>query len=125
MATVTNSMRETAADAREAARETGKAASAASADIQGDLQTLRDDVANLGRQVGDILSDTGNKALKHAKSGLDSVVSDAKRHDAVKAVRAASDDVRGAIDDSLAQRPYTTLAVAVGLGFLFGAMWRR
>jgi ElaB/YqjD/DUF883 family membrane-anchored ribosome-binding protein len=127
MSTVTNSMRETAKDAREAVRETGKAASAASGDIQNDLQALRDDVAKLGRQVGDILSNTGNVALKRAKSSLDNVMSDAgdKGREAVDAVREVSDGLVSAIDDSLKRRPYTTLALVAGLGFLFGATWRR
>jgi ElaB/YqjD/DUF883 family membrane-anchored ribosome-binding protein len=30
-----------------------------------------------------------------------------------------------AIDESLETRPYTTLAMALGIGFLLGAMWRR
>jgi ElaB/YqjD/DUF883 family membrane-anchored ribosome-binding protein len=30
-----------------------------------------------------------------------------------------------AIDESLKQRPYTTLAIAAAIGFLFGATWRR
>jgi hypothetical protein len=30
-----------------------------------------------------------------------------------------------AIDKSLAKQPYTTLLLAVGIGFLFGAAWRR
>jgi len=30
-----------------------------------------------------------------------------------------------AIDESLKTRPYTTLALAVGIGFLLGTTWRR
>ena len=41
------------------------------------------------------------------------------------AVREVGDTVVDAIDDSLRKRPYTTLAIAVGIGFLFGAAWRR
>jgi len=127
MSTASNAMRETAKDAREAAHETGKAASKASDDIQDDLQALRDDVTNLGRQIADILAHSGNRAFKRAKSSLDSVVSDAgeRGREAVDTVRDMSDDLVGAIDDSLERRPYTTLAIAVGVGFLFGAMWRR
>ena len=38
---------------------------------------------------------------------------------------AVDDGMIDAIDESLKTRPYTTLAVALGIGFLFGAMWRR
>jgi ElaB/YqjD/DUF883 family membrane-anchored ribosome-binding protein len=45
--------------------------------------------------------------------------------EALDAVREVGSNVVGAIDDSLAKRPYTTLLLAVGIGFLFGAAWRR
>ena len=41
------------------------------------------------------------------------------------AVREVGDNMVDAIDQSLKHRPYTTLALAVGIGFLFGATWRR
>jgi ElaB/YqjD/DUF883 family membrane-anchored ribosome-binding protein len=55
------------------------------------------------------------------------VVSDAqdKGADAVEAVREVRDNVANALDKSLAKRPYTTLAMAVGLGFLLGKVWAR
>jgi len=40
-------------------------------------------------------------------------------------MRDVRDNLVGAIDQSLKERPYTTLALALGLGFVFGAMWRR
>ena len=54
-------------------------------------------------------------------------VSDAgdKGREAVDAVREVGDNMAHAIDESLKTRPYTTLALAVGIGFLFGATWRR
>ena len=56
-----------------------------------------------------------------------SVVSDAqgKGKEAVQAVREVRDNVADAIDKSLDERPYTTLLLAVGIGFLLGAMWAR
>jgi ElaB/YqjD/DUF883 family membrane-anchored ribosome-binding protein len=120
-------MRETAKDAREGVRDIGKAASEASGDIHSDLQALRDDFGRLAEQVANIVAGTGNAAWKRAKSSLDDVVTDAgaKGRDAMGAVREASDDVVNAIDASLKERPYTTLAIVAGLGFLFGVTWRR
>jgi ElaB/YqjD/DUF883 family membrane-anchored ribosome-binding protein len=40
-------------------------------------------------------------------------------------VREVGDNVANAIDMSLERRPYTTLLLAVGLGFLIGALWAR
>jgi ElaB/YqjD/DUF883 family membrane-anchored ribosome-binding protein len=36
-----------------------------------------------------------------------------------------SDNFVEAIDESLANRPYTTLAIVAATGFFFGATWRR
>jgi ElaB/YqjD/DUF883 family membrane-anchored ribosome-binding protein len=125
--TIRDTVRETARDAKDAARESGKAASAASGDIQADLQALRDDVTRLASQITDIFAAKGTAAWARAKSNVEDVVSDvgAKGQEAVDAVQEASDKMIDAIDESLKTRPYTTLAVALGIGFLFGAMWRR
>jgi hypothetical protein len=45
--------------------------------------------------------------------------------EALEGVREVRDNLANAIDKSLNKRPYTTLLLAVGLGFLFGAIWTR
>jgi ElaB/YqjD/DUF883 family membrane-anchored ribosome-binding protein len=125
--TASQNARDTAKDAREGLREVKQAASAASGDIQSDLQALRDDFARLAEQVGDILTNKGNDAWQRARSSVDDVVADAqdKGREALGAVRDVSDNFVGAIDESIAKRPYTTLAIVAAAGFLFGATWRR
>ena len=125
--TIRDTVRETARDVKDAARESGKAASAAGGDIQADLQALRDDVTRLASQLTDIFAAKGNVAWNRAKSNVEDVVSDvsAKGQEAMDAVQEVSDKMVDAIDESLKTRPYTTLAIALGIGFLFGAMWRR
>lgn len=124
---VRDTVRETTRDAKDAVRESGNAASAASGDIQADLQALRDDVTRLASQLTEIFTAKGNAAWARARSNVEGVVSDvrAKGQDAVDAVQEVRDQVVDAIDESLRTRPYTTLAMALGIGFLFGAMWRR
>jgi ElaB/YqjD/DUF883 family membrane-anchored ribosome-binding protein len=124
---VRDTVRETVKDAREGIREVGNAASAASGDLQKDLQALRDDLGRLAEQVAEILSSKGNAAWRRAKTSADGVISDAqaKGQEAADAVREVSDNFVDALDESIKERPYTTLAIAVGLGFLFGATWRR
>jgi ElaB/YqjD/DUF883 family membrane-anchored ribosome-binding protein len=125
--TIRDTVRETTRDAKDAVRESGKAASAASGDIQADLQVLRDDVTRLASQIADIFATKGNAVWARARSNVEGVVSDvsAKGQEAVDAVQEAGDRVIDVIDESLRTRPYTTLAVALGIGFLFGAMWRK
>ena len=48
-----------------------------------------------------------------------------RRMEAVEGVREVRDNIAHAIDKSLKTRPYTTLALAVAVGFLLGAIWTR
>jgi ElaB/YqjD/DUF883 family membrane-anchored ribosome-binding protein len=124
MSSISNTIRDAAKDA---GREAGQAASAGARDIQADLVGLRDDVARLTHQIADIFAAKGTASWQRAKSDLDGVISDAgeKGREAIGAVREVGDNVVDAVDKSLKQRPYTALALAAGLGFLFGAIWRR
>lgn len=118
---------EAAQQAREGVRDINKAAADASGNIQEDLQSLRDDFGRLAEQVGDILANRGGAAWQRARSGVDDVIADAqdRGREAVGAVREVSDNFVEAIDESIKTRPYATLAIVAGLGFLFGATWRR
>jgi len=127
MSSMSSMARETAKDARDAVKEAGRASSAGAKDIQDDLEALRDDVARLTQQLAGIVAAKGNKAWRRAKSNVGEVVSDVQGMglEAVGAVREVGDNVVDAIEESLDKRPYTTLAIAAGIGFLVGATWRR
>jgi ElaB/YqjD/DUF883 family membrane-anchored ribosome-binding protein len=127
MTTAAQNFRDTAKEAREGIREVGAAANEASADIAKDLQALRDDLARLAEQIREIVASKGNAAWRRAKSRVDSVVSDAqaKGQEAAGSMREVSDRFVDALDESISTQPYTILAIAVGLGFLLGATWRR
>jgi ElaB/YqjD/DUF883 family membrane-anchored ribosome-binding protein len=96
-------------------------------DIESDVSILQKDMAKLMSQIGDILTAKGNDAWQHARSNIDGIVTDAqaKGSEAVGAVRDVSDNMLNALDQSLKRNPYTTLALAIGLGVLFGATWRK
>jgi|SRR6516225_2753951 len=125
--TASSNMRDATSEAREGMRDMGRAAGAASGDLQKDLQMLRDDFSRLTQQVADIVANRGSAAWQRARSGVDGVMSDAqdRGQEAVDAMREISDKFVEAVDKSVKNRPYTTLAIAVGLGFLFGSTWRR
>jgi ElaB/YqjD/DUF883 family membrane-anchored ribosome-binding protein len=125
--TASSNMRDATSEAREGMRDMGRVAGAASGDLQKDLQMLRDDFSRLTQQVADIVANRGSAAWQRARSGVDGVMSDAqdRGQEAVDAMREISDKFVEAVDKSVKNRPYTTLAIAVGLGFLFGSTWRR
>jgi ElaB/YqjD/DUF883 family membrane-anchored ribosome-binding protein len=108
-------------------RDTARDTPAAGGEIQADIEALRRDVGRLTAQIADLVSAKGGAAWSRARSNIEGVVSDAtaKGQEAVDAVRDVGDNLVEAIDESLKKRPYTTLAIAVGIGFLFGATWRR
>jgi ElaB/YqjD/DUF883 family membrane-anchored ribosome-binding protein len=127
MSNMSNMARDAANEAKGAARDAGNAVAAASGDIQADVAALRDDVARLAQELADIVAARGGATWRKAKSNVEGVISEAqdKGKEAVGAVREVGDNVVDAIDESLKERPYTTLALALGIGFLFGATWRR
>jgi hypothetical protein len=47
-----------------------------------------------------------------------------KGQEALDNVRGVGDTFANALDKSLKERPYTTLALALAGGFVFGAIWR-
>ena len=104
------------------------------ADIEKQLETIRDDISELTHQVADLVGQTKDEAMaqvktqaRRAKAAADSAISDATAtgREAVDAFRDVADTFGEAIEDSLKRRPYATLALVAGIGFLFGAAWRR
>jgi ElaB/YqjD/DUF883 family membrane-anchored ribosome-binding protein len=103
-------------------------------DIEKQLETIRDDVSLLTKQVADLIGTAKDDAMAQVKqqarragATADSMISDAKDtgREAVDAFRDVADTFGDAVEDSLKRRPYATLAMVAGIGFLFGAAWRR
>ena len=119
--------RDTAKDVREGLREVRNAASEASDDIESDLKALRDDFGRLAEQVADIVAGKGQAAWRRARGSVDDAVAGAqdKGREAVDAIRDVSDNFVDAVDESIANRPYTTLALVAAVAFVAGATWRR
>ena len=104
------------------------------ADIEHQLEAIRDDITKLTRQMGDLADQTKDTAMaqvktqvRRAQEAANSAISDAQAtgREAVDAFRDVADTFGDAVEDSLKRRPYATLAVAAGIGFLFGAAWKR
>jgi ElaB/YqjD/DUF883 family membrane-anchored ribosome-binding protein len=100
-------------------------------DIQRDVKALRDDLAKLAGQVSTLLSAGGSEAIAGLKErvhrmqdGLDETVSDMGERGR-EALGDVSEHLSEALQQSMEEHPLTTIALAVGLGFLFGTTWRR
>jgi ElaB/YqjD/DUF883 family membrane-anchored ribosome-binding protein len=119
--------RDMANEAKGAARDADRAASTAAGDFQDDLVALRDDLAKLARQIADIAAERGGATLRKARSNVEGVLTQAQDQglEAVDAVRELGENMIDVLDESIKKRPYTTLGLALGIGFLFGVAWRR
>jgi ElaB/YqjD/DUF883 family membrane-anchored ribosome-binding protein len=100
-------------------------------DIKSDVQELRDDLSALTEQMSELVKDGSGEALADVKrriqrirDNLEDVVTD-KGHEAAKAVVEVTDNVGESLENALRTRPLTTLAIAVGIGFLFGSSWHH
>jgi ElaB/YqjD/DUF883 family membrane-anchored ribosome-binding protein len=105
--------------------------SEATRDVQHDLQALREDLGALAEEVSGLMSASGSEALDEVKdrirrirSGLDDAMADAGARGR-DAMREASESLSDALEEHIKDRPLATLALAVGLGFILGASWRR
>lgn len=92
-----------------------------------EFESLKTDVSKLTQQVASMVSATGSAAYTRARRNLDGVISDAsgKGQEAVDAVKDVTSTIGDAVEDAVYKRPVTTLAMAAGIGFLIGAIWRR
>jgi ElaB/YqjD/DUF883 family membrane-anchored ribosome-binding protein len=75
-------------------------------------------------QKAENMATTTQANVRGAVGGVISDVRDQGK-EAVEAIADVRDNMATAIDRSLKDRPYTTLALAVGVGFLLGALWAR
>jgi ElaB/YqjD/DUF883 family membrane-anchored ribosome-binding protein len=95
--------------------------------IDREVENLKDDISKLTQQVASLVSATGSAAYSRARRNLDGVLADAsgKGQEAVDAVKDVTTTIGDAVEDAVYKRPVTTLAMAAGIGFLIGAIWRR
>jgi ElaB/YqjD/DUF883 family membrane-anchored ribosome-binding protein len=102
--------------------------------LEKEMANMRDAIGGLSDQISDAASDIGSVAqeqarrgLKHARANMGSMVNDASDRLGVVANRAQSQasTLGDSLEDAIQERPLATLALAIGLGFLAGVVWRR
>ena len=102
--------------------------------LEKEMANMRDAIGGLSDQISDAASDIGavaqeqaRRGLKHARANMGSMVNDASDRLGVVANRAQSQasSLGDSLEDAVQERPLATLALALGLGFLAGVIWRR
>ena len=102
--------------------------------LEKEMATMRDAIGGLSDQISDAASDIGavaqeeaRRGMKHARANMGSMVNDASDRLGVVANRAQSQasSLGDSLEDAVQERPLSTLALALGLGFLAGVIWRR
>jgi ElaB/YqjD/DUF883 family membrane-anchored ribosome-binding protein len=102
--------------------------------LEKDVAAVKNDIAALTDQITDALNSfagTANKqarrGYKQARANVDSAVDDmSERGNAMMdAAQDAAHSIEETLEDVITQRPLATVGIALGLGFLIGATWRR
>jgi ElaB/YqjD/DUF883 family membrane-anchored ribosome-binding protein len=102
--------------------------------LKKDLQSLRDDVLELSKQVEGLASNAGGEVLDEVKANLarfgetvDDLLSGAgaRGREAVDAVGEMGGNVVDTVEDAVREHPISALAIAVGLGFVLSSTMRR
>ena len=84
--------------------------------IQDELETIGADVTSLGNTLGDFASAEARGMIQSIRQRLDSIADNAR-----SATRAGV----GAVQDTIEEKPFISIAVALGAGFILASMLRR
>ena len=102
--------------------------------LEKDVTAVKNDISALTDQITDVLNSFAGTAKKQARRGynearanVDSAVDDmSERGSAMMgAAQDAAYSIEESLEDVITQRPLATVGIALGLGFLIGATWRR
>ncbi len=102
--------------------------------LEKDVTAVKNDISALTDQITDVLNSFAGTATKQARRGykearvnVDTAVDDmSERGSAMMgAAQDAAYSIEESLEDVITQRPLATVGIALGLGFLIGATWRR
>jgi len=102
--------------------------------LEKDVTAVKNDIAALTDQITDALNNFAGTAGKQARrgyrqarAGAEQAVDDMSERGSamMDAAQDAASSIEESLEDVITQRPLATVGLALGLGFLLGAMWRR
>jgi ElaB/YqjD/DUF883 family membrane-anchored ribosome-binding protein len=102
--------------------------------LQKDVTAVKNDIAALTDQITDALNTFAGAANKQARRGYSQARANAgqtmddmsERGSAMMgAAQDAASSIEESLEDVITERPLATVGIALGIGFLIGALWRR
>ena len=102
--------------------------------LEKEMAAMKSATAGLSDQIADAASDLrsvaqgqARRALRHTRANMGSIVADASDRLGVAdgAAQSQASSLADTLEDTVRERPLSAVALALGLGFLIGAIWRR
>ena len=102
--------------------------------LEKDVTAVKNDIAALTDQITDALNSFAGTATKQARRGYkqaranaESTMDDMSERGGamMDAAHDAASSIEDSLEDIITQRPLATVGLALGLGFVMGAIWRR
>jgi ElaB/YqjD/DUF883 family membrane-anchored ribosome-binding protein len=102
--------------------------------LEKDIAAVKNDISALTEQITDALNAFAGTAGKQARRGykearanVDSTFDDMSERGGamMDAAHDAASSIEETLEDVITQRPLATVGIALGIGFLIGATWRR
>jgi ElaB/YqjD/DUF883 family membrane-anchored ribosome-binding protein len=102
--------------------------------LEKDLAAVKNDISALTGQIADALNglagtakNQARRGYKQARANVDTAVDDISERGGamMDAAQDAVHSIEETLQDVITQRPLATMGLALGLGFLIGATWRR
>jgi ElaB/YqjD/DUF883 family membrane-anchored ribosome-binding protein len=95
--------------------------------VKNDIAALTDQITEALNKLAGTAGKQARRGYKQARVNVDSAVDDlSERGSAMMgAAQDAAASIEETLEDVITQRPLATVGLAIGLGFLIGATWRR
>lgn len=92
-------------------------------DLEAEIARLREDVARLAEQLSKTGEHSYSAARRAAAEGAEQLR--VKGEAAVETIRANATDIEAQVTDAVREKPITSLAIAVGVGYFLALLSRR
>jgi ElaB/YqjD/DUF883 family membrane-anchored ribosome-binding protein len=102
--------------------------------LEKDVTSVKNDISALTEQITDALNSfagtagkQARRSYKQARANVDSAVDDLSERGsaAMEAAQDAASSIEETLEELVHERPLATIGLALGIGFLIGAAWRR